>query len=110
MHIFIGLWRATAAWQEKGVAARTAYLSKLSADVRRAVGENAESIAWGENEADGTRQEWQFFAVWRFPTIEQAHAYAAALDAHDWSHYFHTIQIVGAPKTPFDVLTKHVTL
>jgi hypothetical protein len=110
MQIFIGLWRATSAWAELGIAARTTYLSKLSADVRRAVGEDAEAIAWGENEEPTSRDEWQFFAVWRFPKAEQAQAYAHTLAANDWHRYFTTVQIVGAPKTPFDVLTKHVTL
>jgi hypothetical protein len=110
MQIFIGLWRATPAWSELNAASRTAYLSKLSADVRRAVGETAESIAWGENEDSATKQEWQFFAVWRFAKPEQAQAYAKTLREHRWETYFTNLQVVGAPKTPFDVLTKHVML
>jgi hypothetical protein len=110
MHLFIGLWRATPAWKALGAAARTMYLSKLSADVRRAVGETAEAIAWGENEDTDSREQWQFFAVWRFPKLELAHTYQKALDAHEWNRYFTTMQVLGTAKTPLDVLTKHVAL
>lgn len=110
MHLFIGLWRATPAWEALGAAARATYLSKLSADVRRVVGETAEAIAWGENEDAQSREQWQFFAVWRFPKSELAHAYQQALDTHGWGHYFTTLQVLGVTKTPLDVLTKHVTL
>jgi hypothetical protein len=110
MHVFIGIWRAKPAWNEMNAVGRTAYLSKLSADVRKAVGDTAEAIAWGENDGPQTRAQWQFFAVWRFAAPEQSAAYARALADHGWHNYFESIEITGAPKTPFDVLTKHVML
>jgi hypothetical protein len=110
MHVFIGLWRAKPAWSEMNTVGRTAYLSKLSADVRKAVGDTAESIAWGENEDLASRETWQFFAVWRFAQAQQSHAYARTLSEHEWHRYFEAIHVSGSPKTPFDVLTRHVTL
>jgi hypothetical protein len=110
MQMFIGLWRAKPAWNSMNAVARTAYLSKLSAEVRRAVGESAESIAWGENDDNASREQWQFFAVWRFTDPAQSVAYADTLNAHGWYDNFESIQVTGAPKTPFDVLTRHVTL
>lgn len=110
MHVFIGLWSAKPAWSDLNAVGRTAYLSKLSAHVRKAVGDTAESIAWGENDAAQSREEWQFFAVWRFTTPMQTAAYSRTLAEQGWNDYFESIEVTGSPKTPFDVLTRHVTL
>jgi hypothetical protein len=110
MQIFIGMWKPTEKWHAMGAAARTAYLSKVSAATRLKLGGDAESIAWAQNDDPVTKDIWSFFCVWRFPRREMGEQYRAILAENGWDDYFETRSIRGDAKTPFDVLTQHVTL
>jgi haloalkane dehalogenase len=110
MQIFIGMWKPTAKWIALGAAARTAYLSKVSAATRLKLGGDAESIAWGHNDDVSTKDTFTFFCIWRFPRREMSDQYRSILAENGWDEYFTTTSLRGDPKTPFDVLTQHVTL
>jgi hypothetical protein len=110
MQLFIGMWKPTEKWHSMGAAARTAYLSKVSAVTRLKLGTDAESIAWGQNIDASTQHEFTFFCVWRFPRSEMSDQYRSILSENGWDDYFKTVSLRGDPKTPFDVLTQHVTL
>lgn len=110
MQIFIGMWKPTDKWHALGAASRTAYLSKVSAATRLKLGGDAESIAWGQNDDPSTMDLYSFFCIWRFPRREQCEHYVSILAESGWNEYFTTVSLRGDPKTPFDVLTQHVTL
>ncbi len=110
MQVFVGIWRPTEAWHAMSKPARTAYLSKVSAATRLRLGSKAESIAWVENVNAESAERTQFFCVWRFPDEAMGKHYLAVLADHQWNDYFATESFYGAPKTPFDVMTKHVML
>ncbi len=110
MQVFIGYWTPTEKWSALSAAARTAYLSKVSAATRLKLGGEAESVAWGKNEDPRSQNQWKFFCVWKFPRVEMCEQYLAILDSQGWNEYFQTESMYAAPKTPFDVLTQHVTL
>jgi hypothetical protein len=110
MQIFIGMWKPTEKWFAMGAASRTAYLSKVSAATRLKLGGDAESIAWCHNDDADSADKWKFFCVWRFPRREMSDQYLAILEENGWNDYFNTESIRGDPKTPFDVLTQHVTI
>jgi len=110
MQVFIGLWKPTSKWQQLSQTARTAYLSKVTALTRLRLGNKAESIAWGENTRQSTSGVWQFFCVWRFPSTEECDIYLEVLSANGWNDYFDTVSVQGEPKTPFDVMTRHVLI
>jgi hypothetical protein len=110
MQVFVGIWRPTEQWLSLSRPARTAYLSKLSAATRLRLGTKAESIAWAENINPDSSERTQFFCVWRFPNEAMSEQYLSVLAEHQWNDYFETESFYGAPKTPFDVMTKHVML
>ena len=110
MHIFVGMWKPKATWLALSQPARTAYLSKVTALTRLRLGAKAESVAWSENTHHGTAEKWHFFCVWRFASPELGDAYLDVLNENGWNEYFETEILRGAPKTPFDVMTRHVLL
>ncbi len=110
MQIFIGMWKPTEKWFAMGAAARTAYLSKVSAATRLRLGGDAESIAWCHNDDTTSTAQWKFFCVWRFPRRDMSDQYLSILNDNGWNDYFVTESLRGDPKTPFDVLTQHVTI
>jgi hypothetical protein len=109
MQVFIGMWTPNDKWRAMSAPARTAYLSKVTASTRLRLGGEAESIAWGQNIDASSSDKWSFFCVWRFPNREMGAKYLSILEENDWNEYFETESIYGDPKTPFDVLTQHVT-
>jgi hypothetical protein len=108
MQVFIGMWKPTGKWLELSQPARTAYLSKVTALTRLRLGNKAESIAWGENNHSPSAAQWQYFCVWRFPSPDMGDAYLSVLAENGWNDYFDTVSVRGEPKTPFDVMTRHV--
>ncbi len=110
MHIFVGMWKPKPAWLTLSQPARTAYLSKVTALTRLRLGAKAESVAWSENTHAPSAAQWHFFCVWRFPSPELGDAYLDVLGENGWNDYFETESLRGAPKTPFDVMTRHVLL
>jgi len=108
MQVFIGMWKPTGKWMEMSQTARTAYLSKVTALTRLRLGNKAESIAWGENNHTPSAEQWRYFCVWRFPNPDMGDAYLEVLAENGWNDYFETISVRGEPKTPFDVMTRHV--
>jgi hypothetical protein len=109
MHAFIGHWSAKPSWLAMGIAARTAYLSKLSIAVQAAVGNSGEMVAWGSDELDTSAGE-RFFSVWRFPDKPAAQVYAEVLKREGWFDYFDSETLIGQIQTPMGVFTRHVTL
>jgi hypothetical protein len=109
MHAFIGHWRAKPLWLGLGIAARTAYLSKLSIAVQAAVGNTGEMVAWGSDELNRDGGE-RFFSVWRFPDKNSAETYATVLKREGWFDYFDSDTLIGQIQTPMGVFTRHVTL
>lgn len=109
MHAFIGHWRAKPEWLALGIAARTAFLSKLSIAVQSAVGTSGEMVAWGSDELNPGEGE-RFFSVWRFPNHAAAKNYADVLAREGWFEYFETDTLIGQIQTPMGVFTRHVTL
>jgi len=108
MQVFIGMWKPTGKWMEMSQTARTAYLSKVTALTRLRLGNKAESIAWGENNHTASADQWRYFCVWRFPNPDMGDAYLEVLAENGWNDYFDTVSVRGEPKTPFDVMTRHV--
>lgn len=110
MHVFVGMWKPKASWLALSQPARTAYLSKVTALTRLRLGPKAEPLAWSENTHESSAERWQFFCVWRFEKSELGDAYLSVLNDNGWNDYFETESLRGAPKTPFDVMTRHVLL
>jgi hypothetical protein len=110
MQIFVGMWCPNQKWHAMSAAARTAYLSKVSAATRLRLGGEAEAIAWSKNADESSAEKWTFFCVWRFPNRDMGAKYLAILAENGWNDYFETESLYGDTKTPFDVLTQHVTL
>ncbi len=110
MHVFVGMWKPKAGWLALSQPARTAYLSKVTALTRLRLGAKAEPVAWSENTHATTADKWHFFCVWRFVSPELGDAYLDVLAQNGWDDYFETESLRGEPKTPFDVMTRHVLL
>jgi haloalkane dehalogenase len=110
MQVFIGMWKPKSNWLALSQPARTAYLSKVTAQTRLRLGSAAEALAWGENTHAESSGKWQFFCVWRFPDPAMVDAYLDVLNETGWNDYFATESLTGVPKSPFDVMTRHVLL
>ncbi|MFO1344019.1 DUF6616 family protein [Casimicrobium huifangae] len=108
MQVFIGMWKPRNSWHALSQAERTAYLSKVTALTRLRLGPKAESVAWGENNHAATAEQWKYFCVWRFANTDVGDAYLQVLAENGWNDYFDTESLRGEPKTPFDVMTRHV--
>ena len=111
MKMYIELWKATAAWLELSKEERGNYMSQLGPAIQHLVEQGAEILNWGVGDA-GTynKADYDFFAVWRFPSAEAAQNFEQLVVGAGWYNYFEQVNMMGDPTTPEEVIGKLINL
>ncbi len=102
---FIEIWTATEAWTALSDQEQTAYLEALAAPIESLMASGAEIISWGvNNEQTDQRADYDFFAIWSFPSQESVKGFEQAVAGSGWYTYFRQANMSGVASSPATVM------
>ena len=111
MQTFIELWSAKESWLKMTGEERSNYLTQIGPALQGLLEKGVEIICWSNNEKDTThRADYDFFAVWKFPTIEIQKEFEALVEAAGWYNYFRQENVSGELSTPDAIIGKMIEL
>ncbi len=111
MQTFIELWSATESWLKMTKEERANYLTQIGPALEGLLEKGVEIISWGENDTSTThRAAYDFFAVWKFPSIEIKNEFEAMVEAAGWYNYFHQENVSGESTTPDVIIGKMIKM
>ncbi len=111
MQTFIELWSVTDAWKKMTKEERGNYLGQIGPHIQGLLEKGVEIISWGENCKKTThRANYDFFAVWKFPTMEMRKEFETLVEAAGWYNYFHQENVSGESTTPDVIIGELINL
>lgn len=111
MKYYIEAWSAKQAWLDLSVEERAAYMGQVGPAIQQFLDQGVEIITWSDNDGDTyERLEYDFFAVWKFPTDELAKSFEELVTAAGWYNYFGQVNLKGSPGNPTDIIGKMINL
>ncbi|MDP4185746.1 MAG: hypothetical protein Q8862_11375, partial [Bacteroidota bacterium] len=89
MFIFIECWKARPEWLSLTHDERSEYLNRLSSGINELAKTGAEIVTWSLNDTDTPhRIDYDYFAIWRFPTKELVVQFEQIIEQSGWYNYF----------------------
>ena len=105
MITYIELWKAKQAWIDLSKDERGNYVNALGPAIQQLLDNGVQIVSWGSNEpATFNRVDYDYFAVWTFPTTEAAEDFEKMVEGAGWYNYFDQVNARGTTATPQDVL------
>ena len=105
MITYVELWKAKPAWIDLSKDERGNYVNALGPAIQQLLDNGVQIVSWGSNEPRTfNRVEYDYFAVWTFPTTEAAEDFEKMVEGAGWYNYFDQVNARGATATPQDVL------
>jgi hypothetical protein len=111
MYTLVEQWTPKARWLQAPAEERQAFMAGVGGAMQQLAALGVEVLCWNRNDADTShRAPSTYFAVWRFPSLEVARSFEAAVQASGWYDYFEHTNLRGADQTPQAVIGEHLTL
>ncbi|WP_163324512.1 DUF6616 family protein [Draconibacterium mangrovi] len=111
MECFIELWSARDAWKQLSDDERGSYLEQIGPHVQDLLNKGVEIVGWGINdEATTHRANFDFYAVWKFPTLDIKKEFEALVMETGWYNYFHQENVSGELTTPDEIIGKLISM
>lgn len=111
MKYYIEAWSARQLWLDLAQKERGAYMAQLAPAIQQLIDQGVEIISWGANDADtDKRLNYDFFAIWKFPSDEVAKGFEAMVGAAGWHNYFEQQNLKGDPASPQDIIGKLISM
>ena len=111
MECFIELWSARDAWKQLSHDERGSYLEHIGPHVQALLNKGVEIVGWGVNdEATTHRANFDFYAVWKFPTLDMKKEFEALVMEAGWYNYFHQENVSGELTTPDEIIGKLISM
>ena len=111
MITYIELWKAKQAWLDLGKEERGNYLAALGPAIQQLLEGGAQIQSWGENDnSTFNKTDYDYFAVWTFPTTESAQNFEKLVEGAGWYNYFDQVNAMGNAVTPQEVMGKMMEL
>lgn len=111
MECFIELWSARDAWKQLSHKERALYLEQLEQHIQALLEKGVEIIGWGVNDVGTThRANFDFYAVWKFPTLDMKKEFEAVVMEANWYNYFHQENVSGELTTPGEIIGKLIVM
>ncbi len=109
--IFIELFKYKDAWRNQPEEAREAYRQGVLGAVANQVAAGLDVISWGFNDAATDRRApYDFYCVYRTPSVEYQRGFEAEIAAAGWYDFFEQVNVSGALSTPDALLAACVKL
>jgi hypothetical protein len=101
MYLFVECWKARPEWMALSKEARGAYMAELGKGIGELLKAGVEIVSWSMNEPDTSkRSEFDYFAVWKFPTKEAAKGFEQIVQQSGWYNYFDQVNLRGEMAGP----------
>ncbi|WP_321372265.1 DUF6616 family protein [uncultured Draconibacterium sp.] len=111
MECFIELWSVRQAWKQLSREERKAYLEQIEPHLQSLLEKGVEIVGWGVNdEATTHRANFDFYAVWKFPTLDMKKEFEAVVMEANWYNYFHQENVSGELTIPDEIIGKLIAL
>lgn len=111
MKMYIELWKATQAWIDLSKDERGNYMNQLGPAIEQMVESGVEILNWGSiDQSTYKKVDYDFFAVWKFPSIESAESFEKLVEGAGWYNYFEQVNAMGDPTTPQDVIGQLINM
>ncbi|MEO0732062.1 MAG: DUF6616 family protein [Bacteroidota bacterium] len=105
MHYFIELWNPTQLWRSLPTADRQDYIEQVAAATASLVDQGVEILTWSVNASEvSQRASYQYFAIWKFPTLELAQAFQDTVAGAGWYRYFDQLNLLGEQDSAQNIL------
>jgi haloalkane dehalogenase len=103
--IFIELYNYGPAWSKCSENERADFIKKVIESVNGLKSAGADVIAYGKNSRETDRRApYDFFCVYRVPSVEFQREFERQITASGWYNYFEQVNISGASEDYADVL------
>jgi len=111
MILFIECWKARPEWLELSIEARSTYMEQLGQGIGELIKAGVEIISWSMNEANtSNRSPFDYFAVWKFPSLEIAAGFEQIVQQSGWYNYFDQVNLKGEISDPQTMIGKIINL
>ena len=105
MITYVELWKAKQAWTDLSKSERGEYMNALGPAIQHLLENGVQIVSWGSNDSSTfSRADYDYFAVWTFPTIESAQEFEKMVEGAGWYNYFDQVNAMGTTSTPQDVI------
>ena len=114
MYVLIELWKARPPWHELGSARREEYLATVIPAIDQLLSDGVELVAMevagnGHGNGNGistghSRQDYDYWAVWRLPQENQLQDFTLALEKVGWLDYFERVALDVEGRTVEEIL------
>jgi len=103
--IFVELYNYAPAWSKCSETERTDLVNKVIEAVNGLKSAGVDVIAYGKNSRETDRRApYDFFCVYRVPSVEFQREFERQITASGWYNYFEQVNISGAAENYADVL------
>ncbi len=103
--IFVELYNYAPAWSKCSETERTDLVNKVIEAVNGLKSAGVDVIAYGKNSRETDRRApYDFFCVYRVPSVEFQREFERQITASGWYNYFEQVNISGAAEDYADVL------
>ena len=111
MKMYIELWKAKQAWTDLSQEERGNYMTQLGPAIQQLVESGVEIINWGAiDKTTYNKVDYDFFAVWKFPSQESAESFEKLVEGAGWYNYFDQVNAMGNPTTAQEVIGQLITM
>ena len=111
MYLFVECWKARPEWLALKAEERGAYMAQLGQGIGELLKAGVEVISWSLNDIDtSNRSQYDYFAVWKFPTKEMVQGFEQIVEQSGWYNYFDQVNLSGEIKDPFSCISNIVSL
>ncbi|MCG7857013.1 DUF6616 family protein [Flavihumibacter sp.] len=105
MITYVELWKAKQAWTDLSKSERGDYMNALGPAIQHLLENGVQIVSWGSNDSSTfSKADYDYFAVWTFPTIESAQEFEKMVEGAGWYNYFDQVNAMGTTSTPQDVI------
>jgi haloalkane dehalogenase len=103
--IFIELFNYRQSWLALPAAEKRRFADLIQGQAQVLARQGVEVIGWGMNDPDTDRRApYDFFCVYRVPSVEFQRAFEANISASKWYEYFEQVNVTGASLSPAALL------
>lgn len=111
MITYIELWNAKQSWKDLSVEERGNYLNALGPAIQQLLDSGVQIISWGKNDdSTHSKVDYDYFAVWSFPSLESAQNFEAMVVGAGWYNYFDQVNSKGTATSPQEVMADMMKL
>ena len=105
MITYIELWKAKQAWTDLSKEEKGNYLAALGPVIQQLLESGVQIVSWGTNlAATNSKVDYDYFAVWSFPSIEAAQNFETLVTGAGWYNYFDQVNAMGNTASPQEVM------